>query len=267
MKYYCIFIVILFVLLLVFLFRKMRKDYIYNGNLKILYEDDYIIVIDKPIDISVHDAPDWDSATVVDTLIDRGYTLYKSDVPYQYGVVHRLDAGTSGVLVLAKNEYAYKSLKDQFKYHTVKKIYHALIQGNTKKPNGTINLPIGLVDDEDNIFGVVKNGKPSVTHYKTLKIFKGLNFINRASLIEINLETGRTHQIRVHFSNMNNPLLGDIKYGSNPMFDNLIGIDRQWLHAKQLEFNHPLTKKRMRFTSDYPEDLKQSLSLLSNNKI
>jgi len=271
MKYYHIsmgiLLIILLVILLAFLFRKMTRTEIYNGELKILYEDNYIIVIDKPVNISVHDAPEWDGAAVVNTLQDQGYALYRSECPFQIGVVHRLDVGTSGILILAKTEKAYRNLKYQFKYRKVIKIYHALIQGETKNPTGTINEPLGMVNDEDNIYGVVKTGKPSVTHYKTLKVFKGLKIIDKASLVEINLQTGRTHQIRVHFSNMNHPLVGDVKYGSNLNFDSLIGINHQWLHAKSVEFKHPITNKRMHFNIDYPEYLKHSLYLLEKNKL
>jgi 23S rRNA pseudouridine1911/1915/1917 synthase len=267
MKQYYSFIFLLIILLISVLVFLFRKPNIYNDNLKILYQDDDIIVINKPVDIAVHDAPDWDGPTISDTLKYHGHKLYNTSTPFQDGVVHRLDAGTSGILVLAKNEFAYKSLKDQFKNRTVKKIYHALIQGTTEYPNGTIDLPTGLVNGEENIYGVISNGKPSVTHYKTLKVYQGLSIINKASLLEINLETGRTHQIRVHFSHLGNPLVGDPKYGSNQTYNYLIGMNRQWLHAKHFEFDHPTTGKRMDFNTDYPEDLKQSLYLLSNNEI
>ena len=266
MKFYSILLILLLLIILIsgllFLF---RNPDIYNGNLKIFYEDNDIIVIDKPAYISVHDAPDWDGPTVSDTLKYYGHKLYNNEVHFQDGVVHRLDVGTSGILVLAKSEYAYTSLKAQFKNHTVTKIYNALIQGTTEYPDGTIDLPIGLVNDKDHIFGVTSDGKPSVTHYKTLKIFRGIPIINTASLLQIHLETGRTHQIRVHLSYLGHPLVGDSKYGANFKFDKIIGMQRQWLHATHLEFDHPYTGKRMRFNSDYPEDLKQSLNLLSTS--
>jgi 23S rRNA pseudouridine1911/1915/1917 synthase len=267
MKYYYSIIFLLLILLISVFVILLKKRKIYNGELKILYEDDYIIVIDKPAGIAVHDAPNWTGPTVVDTLKYQGHHLYKVGIPFQYGVVHRLDVGTSGLLVLAKNEYAYKSLKKQFKNRTITKIYHALIQGNTEYSNGSIYLRNGLVNEEENIYGVVSNGKPSITHYKTLKIFQGLSIINTASLLEINLETGRTHQIRVHLSHLGHPLIGDTKYGSNLIYDYLIGMTHQWLHAKKLEFDHPSTGKRLYFNIDYPEDLKYSLYLLSNHII
>ena len=271
MKYYNIFIIIVIIIVIInlitFLFIKNNTHHINKVKLKILYEDKYILVIYKPVNISVHDTPYWNSSTVVDSLLDNGYELYDNNIPYQDGVVHRLDVGTSGILVLSKTEYAYNNLKNQFKNRTIKKIYHALVQGIPKYPFGIINKPINLVNDDNNIYGVVDDGKPSVTHYKILRVFQGLKIINEASLIEINLKTGRTHQIRVHFSDINHPLVGDIKYGSNIKFDNLIGIHHQWLVAKKIEFNHPITGKRMSFNVDYPENLKHSLYLLSNNKL
>jgi len=251
----------LLILILVFIFRTLNESPIYNEKLKILYEDDYIIVIDKPSDIAVHGALKYKGPTIVDTLNANGYKLYKN------GVVHRLDVGTSGVMVLAKNEDAYNSLKYQFKNHTVKKIYNALVQGKLEEPDGTINLPIGIINKEDNIYAVVENGKPSITNYKTIKVFNGLGILSNVSLLEVQIETGRTHQIRVHFSHMNHPLIGDTKYGSDTIFDEVIGVKHQWLNAKYLEFNHPLTGEKIFFYSDYPKDLKNSISLLSQNNI
>ena len=252
------------IILVVLIFLLVILQHIDIGKLIILYEDKYILVIYKPVNISVHDSADWNSATIVDTLLDHGYELYDTDIPYQDGVIHRLDVGTSGILVFAKNEMAYKNLKMQFKQRTVKKIYHALIQGKIEPSFGTIDKPIGLINDENNIYGVAFDGKSSTTHYRTLKVFTDLKIIKDASLMEINLKTGRTHQIRVHFSHINHPLVGDVKYGSNIDFDKLIGLDHQWLHAKRLEFDHPKTGKRMYFDSDYPEPLKRSLELLNN---
>lgn len=267
MKFFYIIVIIVLITLLTFLYQYHKELHIYKGKLTILYEDNHILVVYKPINISVHDATNWNSYTIVDTLLDNGYKLYDNEIPYQDGVVHRLDVGTSGILIMAKTKYAYNNLKEQFKFRTIKKIYHALIQGIPIYPFGTINKQIGLVDDENNKYGVVDNGKPSVSHYKILRVFNNLKVINDASLIEINLETGRTHQIRVHFSNINHPLVGDYKYGSNQKFNNLINIHHQWLHAKHLEFDHPITKERMIFTIDYPEYLKKSLHLLSSYKL
>lgn len=266
MKYYKIFIFLIVMLLLylfiIFHIFKLSRNF---ENLKILYEDDYIIVIDKPYNIASHNSTGWYGPTVVNILSDNGYTLYDVESSYQDGIVHRLDVGTSGIMVLAKNKFAYENLKEQFKYRTVIKKYHALIEGEIEPKSGTINEPIGRVYDGNYIFGVFPNGKPSVTHYKTIKVFPQFNLFPTVSLLEIDLETGRTHQIRIHFSHMNHPLVGDNKYGDDNGLAARLRINHQWLHAKYLEFNHPLTGKRMLFNSEYPYDLKQSLDILSNN--
>ena len=269
MKYSQPFIVILFILIIFscsfYLFRLLTKYNKFNNKIHILYEDHDILVINKPTNIASHHAPGWDGPTIVDTLLADGHTLYKNEKQYQDGIVHRLDVGTSGIMVMAKNEIAFIGLKEQFFFRTVTKIYHALVEGSVNQKLGTINAPIGLVDDENNIYGVVANGKPSTTYYKPIHIFHGLSPFPTVSLLEINLDTGRTHQIRVHFSNIHHPLVGDTKYGSNPKTDDLLDIHHQWLHAKQLEFNHPVTGKRMVFNTDYPNELKNVLQILSNN--
>ena len=174
--------------------------------------------------------------------------------------MHRLDVGTSGLMVVAKNEIAYSSLKDQFRNRTVSKIYHALVQGHMDPTTGTIDAPIDRHPREDYRFAVVANGKPSITHYKTLEVFPAV------SLMEIELETGRTHQIRVHFSALHHPLVGDLTYGADPSLAQRLSISRPWLHAKDLAFNHPATGERISFTADYPADLTRSLSLLADNQ-
>jgi 23S rRNA pseudouridine1911/1915/1917 synthase len=265
MKFYFSILFLLFILIIIVsIIIFYRKTNIFNGDIKILYSDDYIIVIDKPVSVAVHDSPEWNGPTINDTLKYNGHKLSKGIEQNKDGIVHRLDVGTSGIIVLAKNEYSYHNLKNQFKNNNVKKTYHAIIQGIPNHPNGTINLPTGLINEKDNIYGIINNGKPSVTHYKTLKTFQGLPFINNASLIEINLETGRTHQIRIHFSYLGHPLIGDTKYGSNKIYDYLIGMKHQWLHGIRYEFDHPFTGERMFFKSEYPENLKKSLYLLSN---
>jgi len=260
-----VFFIILLIIFIIFFFIKKYIDEnpVYYGKIKILYEDDYIIVIDKPANISVHDAEEWYGKTIVDTLIYNGYNLYKNEYELKDGVVHRLDVGTSGVMVLAKNKLAYENLKKQFENRSVIKIYHALIEGIPNQLTGVINYPISIIDDEYNIYGITDYGKPSITHYKTLKIFENIKIVDNVSLVEIKLETGRTHQIRVHFSSLNHPLVGDTKYGSNPFFNNFINLHRQWLHSKYLEFSHPATNEQVKFTSDYAEDLKISLNNIS----
>jgi 23S rRNA pseudouridine1911/1915/1917 synthase len=229
-------------------------------GLDVIYDDEYVIVINKPVGIAAHPSPGWHGATVVGAIFAAGYQLATSGAAERQGVVHRLDVGTSGLMVVAKNEVAYASLKDQFRNRTVSKIYHALVQGHMDPTTGTIDAPIDRHPREDYRFAVVANGKPSITHYKTLEVFPAV------SLLEIELETGRTHQIRVHFSALHHPLVGDLTYGADPSLAERLSISRPWLHAKDLAFNHPATGERISFTAKYPEDLTRSLGLLAINQ-
>ena len=227
-------------------------------GLKVVYDDEFLIVIDKPVGIAAHPSPGWQGATVVGAIFAAGYQLATSGAAERQGVVHRLDVGTSGLMVVAKNEIAYSSLKDQFRDRTVSKVYHALVQGHMDPTVGTIDAPIDRHPREDYRFAVVANGKPSITHYKTLEVFPAV------TLLEIELETGRTHQIRVHFSALHHPLVGDLTYGSDPALAARLKISRPWLHAKKLAFTHPGSGERISFTAEYPEDLTRSLALLSD---
>ena len=227
-------------------------------GLKVVYDDEYLIVIDKPVGIAAHPSPGWQGATVVGAIFAAGYQLATSGAAERQGVVHRLDVGTSGLMVVAKNEIAYSSLKEQFRQRSISKVYHALVQGHMDPTIGTIDAPIDRHPREDYRFAVVANGKPSITHYKTLEVFPAV------TLLEIELETGRTHQIRVHFSALHHPLVGDQTYGSDPALAQKLKIARPWLHAKQLAFTHPGSGQQISFSSDYPEDLTRSLELLSD---
>ena len=227
-------------------------------GLKVVYDDEYLIVIDKPVGIAAHPSPGWQGATVVGAIFAAGYQLATSGAAERQGVVHRLDVGTSGLMVVAKNEIAYSSLKEQFRQRSVSKVYRALVQGHMDPTVGTIDAPIDRHPREDYRFAVVANGKPSITHYKTLEVFPAV------TLLEIELETGRTHQIRVHFSALHHPLVGDQTYGSDPALAQKLKIARPWLHARQLAFTHPGSGQQISFSSDYPEDLTRSLELLSD---
>jgi 23S rRNA pseudouridine1911/1915/1917 synthase len=229
-------------------------------GLDVVYDDEYVIVINKPVGIAAHPSPGWRGATVVGAIFAAGYQLATSGAAERQGVVHRLDVGTSGLMVVAKNEKAYSSLKDQFRERTVSKIYHALIQGHMDPTTGTIDAPIDRHPREDYRFAVVANGKASITHYKTLEVFPAV------SLMEIELETGRTHQIRVHFSALHHPLVGDLTYGADPSLAQRLQITRPWLHAKDLAFKHPATGQVISFTAQYPQDLTRSLALLADNQ-
>ncbi len=227
-------------------------------GLNVVFDDEYLIVINKPVGIAAHPSPGWKGATVVGAIFAAGYQLATSGAAERQGVVHRLDVGTSGLMVVAKNEIAYSHLKDQFRQRTVAKLYHALVQGHMDPTVGTIDAPIDRHPREDYRFAVVANGKPSITHYKTLEVFPAV------TSLEIELETGRTHQIRVHFSALHHPLVGDLTYGADPVLATRLGVSRPWLHAKELGFMHPASGEQLSFTAEYPEDLTRSLQILSD---
>jgi len=227
-------------------------------GMKILYDDDDCVIVDKPVGVAAHASPGWTGPTVVGGLAAAGYTITSSGAAERQGVVHRLDVGTSGVMVVAKSERAYTSLKHQFKERTVEKIYHAVVQGQLDPLRGTIDAPIARHPHHDYRFAVIAGGKASVTHYETLEAFA------HGSLVEVHLETGRTHQIRVHMSAMRHPCVGDLTYGADPTLAKKVGLERQWLHAVTLGFEHPSSGDRIVVTSQYPEDLVTSLARLRN---
>lgn len=222
-------------------------------GLSVLYDDNDVVVVDKPVGVAAHPSPGWSGPTVIGGLAGLGYTIATSGAAERQGVVHRLDVGTTGVMVVAKSERAYSSLKEQFKSRTVDKIYHALVQGHPDPSSGTIDAPIDRHPTHDYKWAVVQGGKPSVTHYDTIEAFP------HASLLEIHLETGRTHQIRVHMSALRHPCVGDAMYGADPTLTKRLGLDRQWLHARRLEFTHPTSGERLSFESPYPADLASAL--------
>ena len=222
----------------------------------VLHLDDDVVVIDKPPELAVHPAPGWSGHTVVAALGSAGITLSNLGPEERHGVVHRLDVGTSGVMVLARSDRAYEQLKAAFHDRTVEKVYHALVQGYPSPSSGTIDAPIGRHPSSSWRFAVVRDGKPAITHYDTLEVFPG------ASLMEVHLETGRTHQIRVHFAAERHPLVGDSLYGADPTFSARLGITRQWLHAVALGFRHPGTGEWLEVRSDYPAQLQHSLETL-----
>ncbi len=225
-------------------------------DLKIIADDDEYVVIDKPVGVAAHPSPGWVGPTVVGALIAAGYRISTSGAAERQGIVHRLDVGTSGLMVVAKTERAYTALKRAFKERTPKKIYHAVVQGLPDPLEGTINAPLGRHPGYDWKFAVVEDGRPSVTHYKVIEAF------GRASLVEVTLETGRTHQIRVHFGAMRHPCAGDQTYGADPKLSAALGLTRQWLHAQRLGFFHPVNGEWVEYTSSYPLDLVSSLELL-----
>lgn len=228
-------------------------------DLGIVYDDDDIVVVDKPPGVAAHPSIGWEGPTVLGALAGAGYRISTSGAAERAGIVHRLDAGTSGLMVVAKSERAYTALKRAFHDRAVEKIYHAVVQGHPDPLAGTIDAPIGRHPRADWKFAVVAAGKPSVTHYEAIEAFPA------ASLLEIHLETGRTHQIRVHMAAQRHPCVGDAMYGADPALSARLGLTRQWLHARQLAFDHPATGEWVRFVSDYPADLQNALNILERS--
>jgi 23S rRNA pseudouridine1911/1915/1917 synthase len=226
-------------------------------GLRVVYDDDDLVVVDKPVGVAAHPSPGWTGPTVVGGLAAAGYRIATSGAAERQGVVHRLDVGTSGLMVVAKSEYAYSRLKQEFRDRTVDKTYHALVQGHPDPLVGTIDAPIGRHPTADYKWAVVAGGKPSVTHYEVLEAFPA------ASLVDVHLETGRTHQIRVHFAALRHPCVGDLTYGADPRLADQLGLTRQWLHAVRLGFPHPATDQWMEFESPYPRDLQTALERLA----
>jgi 23S rRNA pseudouridine1911/1915/1917 synthase len=225
-------------------------------GLVVVYEDDDIVVVDKPPGVAAHPTPGWTGPTVLQGLLAAGHTIATSGAAERQGIVHRLDANTSGLMVVAKSERAYSVLKRAFRDREVDKIYQALVQGHPDPLRGTVDAPIGRHPSGDGRFAVVAGGRPSVTHYDTVEAFRA------ASLTEIVLETGRTHQIRVHMAAIRHPCVGDRLYGADPVLAARLGLTRQWLHAARLGFAHPADGRRVEFASEYPEDLARALNLL-----
>jgi len=223
------------------------------AGVTILFDDAAIVVIDKPVGVAVHPSPGWKGPTVVGHLAAAGFRIATGGAPERQGIVQRLDVGTSGVMVICKSERAYSNLKSAFRQRVVDKTYHALVQGHPDPHLGTIDAPIGRHPRADYKFAVMSDGRPSVTHYRTLEAHR------YASLLEVSLETGRTHQIRVHMSALKHPCMGDLTYGADPTLASRLKLHRQWLHAHRLGFVHPESGEYVEFESAYPKDLVAAL--------
>ncbi len=222
----------------------------------IIHDDSHIVVIDKPVGVAVHPSMGWTGPTVVGHLRAAGFRISTSGAPERQGIVQRLDVGTSGVMVIAKSEVAYSVLKNAFRRREVDKVYHALVQGHPDPLEGTIDAPIARHTKSDWKFAVREDGKHSVTHYSTLEAHRF------ASLLEVHLETGRTHQIRVHMAALKHPCVGDLTYGADPTLAHRVGLERQWLHAVRLGFTHPGTGEHVEYESPYPADLEHALEVI-----
>ena len=225
-------------------------------GIKIIHDDDDIVVIDKPVGVAVHPSPGWSGPTVVGHLAGAGFRISTSGASERQGIVQRLDVGTSGVMVICKSEHAYSVLKNAFRHRTVDKVYHALVQGHPDPFRGTIDAPIARHPKFDHKYAVISGGRHSVTHYETLEAHRF------ASLLEVHLETGRTHQIRVHMQALHHPCVGDPLYGGDPVLAERVGLTRQWLHAVKLGFDHPDSGEYVEYESPYPDDLQHPLDVI-----
>jgi len=223
----------------------------------IVYDDDAIVVVDKPAGVAAHPSLGWAGPSVLGHLAGAGFRISTSGVPERQGIVQRLDVGTSGLMVVAKSERAYTVLKRAFRSRTVDKTYHSLVQGHPDPFTGTIEAPIGRHPSGEYKMAVISGGRHSVTHYDTIEAYVG------TTLLEIKLETGRTHQIRVHLSAIHHPCVGDVGYGADPVLADRLGLRRQWLHAVRLGFVHPITGDDLEFASGYPVDLVHALDVVA----
>lgn len=225
-------------------------------GMELVHEDADIVVVDKPVGVAAHPSAGWDGPTVLGHLAAAGVSITAGGPPERRGIVSRLDVGTSGLMVIAKSERAYPVLKAAFSERRVDKIYHAVAQGHLDPAEGTIEAPIGRSPHHDYKYAVMSTGKHAVTRYTVTEQLHG------ADLLRIKLETGRTHQIRVHMSAMRHPLVGDPLYGADPTLAERLGLARQWLHAMELSFEHPTRRERVSFTSHHPADLHRALEAL-----
>ena len=224
--------------------------------IEIIYEDNDIIVVNKPKGMVVHPANGNPDGTLVNAIM----AICKDSLSgiggeIRPGIVHRIDKDTSGLLIVAKNDKAHVNMSEQIKNHEVKKTYIALVRGVIKENEATIDMPIGRSNSDRKKMAVNKNGKNAVTHIKVLKRY------DKYTLLEVNIETGRTHQIRVHLSHIGYPVIGDYTYSNGK---NEFGVVGQCLHAKELEFKHPITGKEMKLEADLPEYFEKILNRLEN---
>jgi len=224
-------------------------------GMRIVHDDADIVVVDKPAGVAAHPSLGWDGPDVLAHLAAAGFRISTSGAPERRGIVQRLDVGTSGLMVVAKSEPAYTALKRAFRDRVVEKVYHTLVQGHPDPFTGTIDAPIARHPGHDWKMAIIDGGRHSVTHYATLEALRS------ATLLEIHLETGRTHQIRVHMQAIKHPVVGDPLYGANPVLAAELGLERQWLHAVRLGFEHPHSGEWVEFSSPYPADLAKALDL------
>lgn len=240
------------------LFEKEPEPLAVKGEeipLEIVYEDDDLMVINKPRGMVVHPAPGHTSGTLVNAVLSHaGESLSSINGVLRPGIVHRIDKDTSGLILVCKNDFSHKALAKQLEEHSITRRYHAICSGRLKEEQGTVSAPIGR-DEKNRKQQAInyKHGKEAITHFRLLEN------LQNASLLECRLETGRTHQIRVHMKSIGHPLLGDPLYGPKK---NLYAIKGQALHAMVLGFVHPRSEEYMEFSADYPEDFQKLLNKL-----
>lgn len=236
--------------------RQARVVPVLADGLQIVHEDADIVVVDKPAGVAAHPSLGWTGPDVSSHLVAAGIRIATSGAAERQGIVQRLDVGTSGLMVVAKSEYAYSVLKQAFRDRTVDKTYQALVQGHPDPFKGTIDAPIGRHPGHEWKFAVTAGGRASLTHYEALEVLRA------ATLLQIQLETGRTHQIRVHMAAIGHPCVGDPLYGGDPVLAARLGLERQWLHAVGLGFEHPGSGEYVSYQSDPPDDLTGALAVL-----
>lgn len=229
-----------------------------NIHLSIVYEDEDIVIINKPQNMVVHPAPGNYTGTLVNGLLYHIDNLSSINGVIRPGIVHRLDKDTSGLLIIAKNDKAHRNISEDLKERNIKRSYVALVHGNISKESDTINAPIGRHPVDRKKMTVTKrNSKEAISHYKVLDRFDDY------TLVEVNLETGRTHQIRVHMAYINHPIVGDQVYSKGK---NEFGLSKQMLHAYKLGFTHPKTGKYMEFETELPESFKKVIEVLRTRR-
>lgn len=228
-------------------------------GLTVIHEDPDIVVVDKPPGVAAHPSLGWDGPSVTEHLTAAGISVATSGAPERQGVVSRLDVGTSGLMVLARSEQAYSVLKQAFRDKAVAKTYQALVQGHPDPFVGTIDAPIGRHPGHEWKMAIVEGGRRSITHYTAVEAHRS------ATLLEIDLETGRTHQIRVHMAAIGHPCCGDPLYGCDPQLAARLGLERQWLHANQLRFRHPVEGDWITLESPLPDDLANALRVVRDD--
>lgn len=225
-------------------------------GMDILYEDEDLVVVNKPLWVAAHSGPGWSGPTVLGNLEAAGFRIASGGPPERQGIVQRLDVGTTGAMVVAKSELAYSALKHAFRDRQVDKTYHAVVSGHPQNLKGTIDAPIGRHPSKQWRMAVLETGRPARTHYDVEELMPG------AALLNVDLETGRTHQIRVHMAALGHPCVGDVFYGADPEQAKKLGLERQWLHANSLGFIHPRTKEYTVVEAPYAKDLVDALAIL-----